>query len=208
MRRFCLAIALLIVSACGAPPPAPVAAPETPAPPPAPVAEQVSGNVHVTATALNVRQEPSADAAVIAQVKKGTELGVLHSDESWVKVRLANGATGWVASRFVSDGDSRSAATKTKRAQTKRGGCPPDSDYAFLEIPTPSFFLDGAHGLVVVEATVNASGIVTSAKLISNATGDESMAFLAQREIKSARFSPPIRDCVARAFIFTYRRTF
>jgi TonB family protein len=140
---------------------------------------------------------------VIAQVKKGTELGVLRSDKSWVKVQLADGATGWVAARFVSDGDSRSAVTKPKR-----GGCPPDSDYAFLEVPTPSFFLDGAHGLVVVEATVNASGIVTSAKLISNATGDESMAFMAQREIKSTRFSPPIRDCVARAFIFTYRRTF
>jgi outer membrane biosynthesis protein TonB len=213
MRRLCtvlsLLVCLLLLTSCGAPPPAPVAAPETPAPPPpAPIEEQVSGTVRVTATALNVRQEPSADAAVVAQVKKGTELGVLRSDESWVKVRMADGAIGWVAARFVSgDGDGRSA-TKTKRAPAKRGGCPADSDYAFLTSPTPSFSEGGAHGLVVVEAMVNTQGTVTSTRLISNATGDESLAFLAQREIKGVKFSPPIRNCVPRAFIFTYRRTF
>jgi TonB family protein len=205
MRRLSLALSLLILSACSTPPPAPVAAPETP-PPPMVIEEKVTGTVHVTASALNVRSEPSFEGEIIAQVKTGTELGVLRSDESWVKVRLASGETGWVASRFVSD-DAPSSTTK-KRAQAKRDGCPSDSDYAFIDAPTPSFSEDGPHGLVIVEATVNAQGIVTSAKLISNRTGDEALAFLAVREIKSARFSPPIMDCVPRAFIFTYRRTF
>lgn len=71
-----------------------------------------------------------------------------------------------------------------------------------------SFSDSGAHGAVVVEATVNAKGVVTSTRVISNATGDESLAFLAQKEIRAAKFSPPIRGCVPRAFIFTYRRTF
>ncbi|HKR63872.1 MAG TPA: TonB family protein, partial [Thermoanaerobaculia bacterium] len=64
------------------------------------------------------------------------------------------------------------------------------------------------HGIVVVEASVNAKGVVTGTRVVSNSTGDDALGFLAEREIKSARFSPPLRDCVARAFIFTYRRTF
>lgn len=203
MRWTLCVVALLIVCSCAAPPPPPsVSAPELPPPPPPtmPADETVSGNVRVMASALNVRREPSSDSEVLAQVKKGTSLGVLRSDASWMKVRLADGTTGWVASRFVAD--------PSKRAQPKRGGCAPDSDYAFVETPTPTFSDSGAHGLVVVEANVNTKGIVTSTKLISNSTGDEALGFLTEREIKSAKFSPPIRDCGPRAFIFTYRRTF
>ena len=203
MRRLLIAIALLC--ACSTPPaPPPVAAPQTPPPPPpsAPASEQVTGTVRVMASALNVRREPSGDADVLTQVRKGTALSVLRRDDSWVKVRLADEREGWVAARFVS------SDAKAKTAKPRKGGCLPDSDYAFLQMPTPSFAEGGAHGLVVVEANVNAHGTVTSTKLISNGTGDEALAFLAEREIKSAKFSPPIRNCAPRAFIFTYRRTF
>ena len=201
MRRLLLILAF--AAACATPPPpAPVAAPTNPPPPPpTPVAERVLRTVRVTASALNVRKEPSGDAEVIAQVKKGTELGVLQDEDGWVKVRVGDGGIGWVAARFVSGGERVGAAGKTKK-----GGC--ESDYAFEKAPTPSFSEDGAHGLVVVEANVNTKGVVTSTKVISNGTGDEALAFLAEREIKSAKFSPPIRNCVPRAFIFTYRRTF
>ena len=198
-------IALLFVCSCAAPPPpAPVAAPELPAPAAAPAEEIISGTVRVTASALNVRREPAADAEVIAQVKKGTALGVLASDESWMKVRLADGSTGWVAERFV----AREGASQKKRSTGKRGSCPADSDFAFLETPTVAFAEGGAHGLVIVEATVNTRGTVTSTKVVSNATGDEALAFLAAREIQSAKFSPPIRDCGPRAFVYTYRKVF
>jgi uncharacterized protein YgiM (DUF1202 family) len=175
-----------------------------PAPPPAPAEEIVSGTVRVTASALNVRREPSADGEVIAQVKKGTALGALHSDESWMKVRLANGSTGWVVERFV----ARDGSSQKKRVAPKRGSCPADSDFAFLETPTVAFSEGGAHGLVIVEASVNTNGAVTSTKVVSNATGDETLAFLAAREIKSAKFSSPIRDCGPRAFVYTYRKMF
>jgi len=173
------------------------------------VEEPVVGTVHVTASALNVRGEPSTDGEVLAQVKKGTSLDVLRSDESWVKVRLADGSAGWVAARFVSDkGEARSGTPRTAAGRRSTSGCPADSDYAFLETPRLTFSDSSAHGLVVIEATVNTSGVVTGTTVISNRTGDEALAFAAEREIKSAKFSPPIRSCVARAFIFTYRRTF
>lgn len=209
MRPALLVLALVAVVRCAAPPP-PETAPEPAAQPElvvqaAPAEEQVLGTVRVTASSLNVRAEASTEAAVLAQVKKGQALDVLREDESWTKVRLASGETGWVASRFVSKG----TATKTAAAPARRkGGCPADSDYAILETPPLSFSDRGARGLVVVEANVSAKGVVTSTKLVSNGTGDETLGFLAEREIKAAKFSPPIRNCVPRAFIFTYRRTF
>lgn len=208
VRRSLLIASLLLVCSCSTPPPpAPVAPPTTPAPPPAQsvsVEEKVIGTVRVTASALNVRAEASADSDVIAQVKRGTALSVIGEGDGWVRVRLASGETGWVAERFVSSGSAKAAAPR--RASNSK--CPPDSDYAFTETPQLRGSDRTAHGLVVVEANVNTKGVVTSTKVMTNTTGDEALAFLAEKEIQSARFSPPIRNCVPRAFIFTYRRTF
>jgi len=72
-----------------------------------------------------------------------------------------------------------------------------------------SVFTDsGKHGLVTVEADVDTNGRVTATRVISNSTGDDALAFLTQREIKGAKFVATIRNCVARAFIFTYKRAF
>jgi TonB family protein len=203
-RVLFLFFSLLVVSRCASPP-VPVAEPSIPPPPPPPVAveESVIGTVKVTASALNVRKQASMEAEVVTQVKRGTALSVLSSDESWTKIRLADGSTGFVSSRFVArEGEGAKSRPRSRK------GCPADSDFAFAETPTLAFSDSGAHGLVVVEATVNTRGTVTGTKVISNSTGDEALAFLAEREIKSAKFSPPIRSCVARGFIFTYRRTF
>lgn len=168
------------------------------------------GTVRVTASALNVRREASADAEVVRQAKKGEKLSLLVDGESWAKVKLADGGTGWVAARFIApDGGSskRTPGVKGTKSKSKKG-CPPDSDFAFLETPMLTFSDSGAHGLVVVDATIGTNGIVTATKVLSNTTGDEALAFLTEREIRGAKFSPPIRNCAPRAFIFTYRRTF
>jgi uncharacterized protein YgiM (DUF1202 family) len=212
MRRF-LVVVLFLAFRCASPAPAPNAVPE-PAPVAVtqPAAERVIRTASVTASELNVRKEASGDAEVVEQVKRGTMLDVLADGDSWTKVRLADGRVGWVASRFVAEPGrvaTRSTTSKQRPGAGKgRSGCPADSDYAFVETPTPRFSDSGAHGIVVVEANVNVQGKVTSTKLISNGTGDEALAFLTEKEIRSAKFSPPIRNCVPRAFIFTYRRTF
>lgn len=209
MRRVLLVLLLLfVVCRCAAPPPPARVAEPVPASPPVAKEEEerVVGTVRVTASALNVRAEASTEADVLAQVKKGQTLEVLREDESWVKVKLAGGEAGWVAARFVAGSDPTKAAKKTKK--TKKVGCPADSDYAITETPMLAFSDSGAHGMVVVEATVSAKGAVTATRLVSNGTGDETLAFLAEREIKGAKFSPPIRNCAPRSFIFTYRRTF
>jgi TonB family protein len=200
VRRYLLA--LILLASC-APAPAPVGPPVAPAPPlpsaAAPAAEEaVTGTVYVTASALNVRAEPSTQAGIVATAKRGAALAVLANGNGWLKVRLANGREGWVAERFV--------GTQAETKKSVKRDC--ESDYSFIQTPTLSFTEQDAHGLVVVEATVNAKGVVTSTKVISNNTGDRNAGAVAEREIRSARFSPPMRNCQPRSFIFTYRRTF
>jgi hypothetical protein len=189
-----LAVACLLVRCASAP--APSEAPPEPivvsAEPAAAAPENPVGTVKVTATTLNVRSEPRADATIVSQVRRGDRLGLIRSERGWSRVRVASGAIGWVSAQHV-------AAIK---------GCPPDSDFRFTRTPTPSFSDSGAHGLVVIEATIDTKGVVTSARLISNSTSDASLAALAEREIRGARFVAPVRNCVPRAFIYAYKRSF
>jgi uncharacterized protein YgiM (DUF1202 family) len=188
MRR--LLVFIVLLAACqSATPPAPEPAPEAP-----PAAES---SVYVIATTLNVRRDPSANADVVTRVKRGERLTVMESTQGWTRVRLSNDQTGWVSAKLVS-------AT----APASRKGCLPDSDFRFAATPTPDLRQTDRHGLVVVDATVDVGGEVVSTKIVSNGTGDADLGHQAEREIRSARFVAPVRDCAPRTFIFTYKRTF
>jgi hypothetical protein len=196
---------LLVLVACGgsqpAPSPAPEPAPVTPAPAaPARADERVIGTVRVNVSTLNVRREASGTAEVIGRVRRGERLTLISESGDWLRVRFNDGTTGFVsAQHVVRDGAA---------ARPRRSGCRPDSAYMFINTPKPSFSEGGPHGMVVIEATVDASGNVTATRVVSNETGEASLAALAEREISGARFAPPIRNCVPRAFIFTYKRAF
>jgi uncharacterized protein YgiM (DUF1202 family) len=156
--------------------------------------------VRVNVSTLNVRSEASASAEIIGRVRRGERLTLISESGDWLRVRLNDGTAGFVsAQHVVRDGAA---------SRPRRGGCPPDSDYSFVNTPKPSFSEGGAHGMIVIEATVDARGNVTATRVVSNETRDASLASLAEREIRAARFAPPIRNCVARAFIFTYKRAF
>ena len=202
-RALALVFALALFRCSSAPAPEPAPAP--PAPEAATPAPTPSESVTVTASALNVRRDPSTTAEVVAKVQKGDRLTVLLRDAGWVKVTTPAGDTGWVAAQHVS---SSVASASAARPRLRRGGCPPDAEFQLTKTPTPSFSDRGAHGLVVVDATVDVKGNVVATKIITNTTGDETLGFLAEREIKSAKFAPPIRNCVPRTFIFTYKRSF
>jgi uncharacterized protein YgiM (DUF1202 family) len=173
-------------------------APPPPAPSVAPAILPAKTTLYVTASSVNVRRDPSMTGEVLKQARKNDPLTLLSSAEEWTKVQLADGTVGWVASRFV---------TQSPTAQAPKAGC--NTDFAFVKTPKPAFS-EGAtrHGLVVVDAYVSAAGNVTSTSLIKNETGDEKLAALAADEIKSAKFEAPKRNCIARPFIFTYKRSF
>ena len=192
VRRL-LVIALVLASCAAPPPPAP-----SPGPPAeAPGEEKAIGTVRVTATTLNVRREASATSEVVAQVRKGERLALLTSGDQWHRVRLGNGAIGFVSVDHV-----------IREGAPRRRGCAPDADFQFVKTPVPDLREGAAHGVVTVDANVDTKGNVTSTKVVGNTTGDESLGATAEREIRAAKFSPPIRNCVAKPFIFTYKRSF
>lgn len=201
MRRYALFLSAALLACCtSAPaPPPPTLPPPAPAAPQAPGATAV-GTVYVTGSTVNVRREGSTSADILTQVKRGDRLALLSSGGDWMQVRLPDGTSGYVARSLVS--------TAPPSAKPRRGNCPPDSDFRFVTTPTPSFSQDGPHGLVVVEATVDTRGTVTATRIVSNDTGEPALAAMAEREIRTSKFAPPIRDCVPKAFIYTYKRTF
>lgn len=197
-RRISGALALLLLAACAAPPPAPA-----PEPPPAtttaPGEERAIGTVRVNASTLNVRAAASASAEIVSHARKGEKLAVLEDSGGWLRVHLGDGTTGWVAAQHI---------VREGAAARPRRGCPPDSDYSFIKPPKPAFSENSTPGIVIVEAGVDAKGNVVSTRVVSNTTNDPSLGSLAERELREARFAPPVRNCVAKAFVFTYKRSF
>ncbi|HXH39755.1 MAG TPA: SH3 domain-containing protein [Thermoanaerobaculia bacterium] len=202
--RFAAALCLLLFAGCGGNTPAPAPAPEPRLAMPAPNAttaeDHAIGTIRVNVSTLNVRGEPSTSAEVVAHVRRGERLTAIADSGDWLRVKLRDGTTGWVSSELV----IREGAA----ARPRRGGCPPDSDCSFVTAPKPAFSEGGPHGMVVIEANVDVRGIVTSTRIVSNETHDDALASMAGREVRNARFAPPVRNCVTRAFVFTYKRAF
>jgi uncharacterized protein YgiM (DUF1202 family) len=200
----------LLLAACAAPPPAPAPTPPPPAsapqPQPSAPAETPIGSGRVNASVLNVRSAPSLDGEIVSHARRGERVTILAESGEWLRVRTGSGEVGWVSSQHVARSDA--AAASPPAPSRRRGGCPPDSDYRFLTPPRPSFTENGPHGVVTVEASVNADGVVMSTRVVSNTTGQDAFAAIAAREVKEAKFAPPVRNCVTRGFLFTYRRAF
>ena len=196
--------ACLVLAACGGNTPAPEPAPEprsaAPVPAPPTPEEHASGTVQVNVSTLNIRADASTSAEIVGHARRGERLAVVGDAGSWLRVKLNDGTTGWVSAQLV--------VREGAAARPRRGGCPPDSNYSFINAPKPSFSENGPHGMVIIEASVDARGIVTSTRVISNETKDDSLAAIAEREVRNARFAPPIRNCAPKAFFFTYKRAF
>lgn len=202
-QRFAAAACLLLLAACAGNAPAPSPpSPQPLSPPPSSAAaeDRAIGTVRVNVSTLNVRGGASTAAEIIGHVRRGERLTLIADAGDWLRVKLNDGTTGWVSSELVV---REGAATRPRRA-----GCPPDSDYSFVTAPKPSFSESGPHGMVIIEANVDARGIVTSTRVLSNDTHDDALSSLAEREIRNARFAPPMRNCTPRAFVFTYKRAF
>jgi hypothetical protein len=215
MRRLILPVLLLLLASCGGTP-ASVVSPSPEPPRPVESGNAKSGErLGVTATTLNVRAAAKSSAEVVGKLQRGDKVEVLERAGEWVRIRMASGVTGWVASAYLGDDAAVSAAAvsggrrrvkPSERRAEGNAGC--NSDFRFVTTPTPRFSDSGGHGLVVVEGNVNAKGSVTSTRVVTNQTGDPALGKLAETELKSAKFEAPRRNCVAQAFIFTYKRSF
>lgn len=60
------------------------------------------GRFEVTAGALNVRKEPQANADVVAQIERGTQVAPQQASGRWYGIAMPDGGTGWVHSNYLS----------------------------------------------------------------------------------------------------------
>jgi uncharacterized protein YgiM (DUF1202 family) len=201
-HRLAITTCLLLLAACGGNTPAPAPSPEPQPIAPSPVSpdDHAIGTVRVNVSTLNVRSDASGSAEIIGHVRRGERLTIVADSGEWLRVKLSDGTSGWVSSQLVV---REGAATRPRRT-----GCLPDSNYSFVNAPKPSFAEDGPHGMVIIEASVDARGNVISTRVVSNDTHDDALASMAEREVRDAKFAPPIRNCAPKAFFFTYKRAF
>jgi len=160
----------------------------------------------VAVDTLNMRVSPSGDGRIVSRLQRGTAVAVLASIDGWTEVQSGS-ERGWVATRYLT-AKTDDPLVAPSRPGAARKNCPADRSFTFSKTPRLVFSQDGAHGLVVIEANVNASGAVTSTKVVSNETGRKELALAAQKELGEALFVPPVRNCRPIAFIYTYKRVF
>lgn len=168
------------------PPPAPVEVIVAPPPPPPPVYVRVSGS------SLNVREGAGTSFKSVGKARKNDRLLVLEERGEWVRVQVRPEQTGWVNVKYV------------KREEL----CPADKSTAEILNEPDAVLRSAGTGRVVLEATVSARGEVTAVKLVENSTGEDGLRKQAETELRTLRFSPPVRSCKPRPFIYVYTRSF
>lgn len=83
----------------------------------------------VTASALNLREEPSTRSGILAQLKNGERVTIQDQEGKWVKVMTKRGRIGWVYSNYLTGfdagaGKSTQLPQHTHQAESKT---PPES---------------------------------------------------------------------------------
>jgi len=59
--------------------------------------------VYVTATVLNLRDQPTTKSNVVGRLKRGQELAVVEKGDGWLQVQVDDETTGWVHGDYVGD---------------------------------------------------------------------------------------------------------
>ena len=85
-------------------------APATPSTPTTP-STSTTGNATVTASALNIRKDPSTNYSAVGSLSKGARIQVLESNGNWLKIK-----EGWVYSAYVKMDDGSTVYTEYKNA--------------------------------------------------------------------------------------------
>jgi uncharacterized protein YgiM (DUF1202 family) len=179
MMRF-LPIALLLLVACTA---------ETP------VTETTDTRTpiaveYVRASTLKIHAKPNEASPVVTTWQHGESVSILARRGDWTEVRLADGS-GWVRGSELAG-----AAEATKEAD--------NTEPHFIRAPEP-VTQPGVHGELVLEASVNTDGVVTSVRVLRNTTGSAAIEQRNIAELQRAVFRPMVRHGKREAFVYENR---
>ena len=174
MRRF--AVAVIVAAACA-----------KEAPPPAertPIAVE-----YVRGDALAIHAAPSDSAPVIARYDSGEAVSVLSRKGEWSEVRTASGS-GWARAADLASAAESKAESDTVKARFRLAPAP---------VTQP-----GAHGEILLVASVNSDGEVIDVKVEQNTTGSRSLEAMNIAALRQARFFPIVRHGKRTPFLYDY----
>jgi uncharacterized protein YgiM (DUF1202 family) len=130
---------------------------------------------YVTAPELQVHAKAEETAPVIATFQNGEAVSILAKTGDWAEVRTGD-RSGWVKASDL--GDAAAAKEQNENPQPR-----------FRRMPAP-VTNPGAHGEIVLEASVNTDGDVVDVRTLANTTGSESLAAQNAAALSQAKFYP------------------
>ena len=123
----------------------PPAATEPAAPPPAAVAStqpKVERPVLYAARSINLREQPSTDAPIAANLKRGTAVAILEKRGSWDRVEISGsqnqGKQGWVFNSYLGETDPGVPQAAPQATQQAASPAAPSKSQAAPANPAPA----------------------------------------------------------------------
>ena len=145
----------------------------------------------VTAPELKVHAKPDDNSKVVTKFLNGESVAVLSKrNDDWVEIRTVDGS-GWA---HMADLGSAATAQQSEENPSPK----------FEHVPAP-ISAPGVHGTIYIEANVNTDGKVTSAKVITNTTGNDELAQRNIEALEQAKFYPIVQKGEKKPFVYYYR---
>jgi len=145
---------------------------------------------YVRGDALEIHATPSDGAPVIARYDGGESVSVLSRQGEWSEVRTADGS-GWARA----SGLANAAESKAKESD--------NLSPRFHRAPAP-VTEPGAHGEILLVASVNSDGEVVGVKVERNTTGSPALLAKNIAALQGARFFPIVRHGKRMPFVYDY----
>jgi hypothetical protein len=148
---------------------------------------------YVGAPELQVREQASDTAPVIATYQNGEAVSVLAEKGEWVEVRSGD-RSGWAKVADLTD-----AAGKEKAEEN------PDPKFKVIPMPVSA---PSSHGEIYIEADVNSEGEITATRILENTTGSPALAEQNAASLKQGKFYPIVIKGERKRFKYYHRVTY
>jgi uncharacterized protein YgiM (DUF1202 family) len=146
---------------------------------------------YVRADELKIHARPSDDSPILATYSRGGSVSVLSRRGDWTEVRVAD-RSGWTHAA------SLASAAEAKKSEV-------DNLTPRFRVPPSPITSPGAHGEIILEASVNQDGEVIDVRTSVNTTGNADLASKNGNALRTARFEPIIQHGTRTPFTYEYR---
>lgn len=157
-----------------------------------PVRESI-GTMYVTSDEAPVLERPDPSSPAVTTFKSGEAATILALKDQWAEVRLDIDRSGWMAREHLAEA-SEAGQTRSTPSEIK-----------FRRPPSPVFRAGSVRGQILLEASVDANGNVTSVRTISNTTGSPELEQMNRGELLRAKFYPLVSAGRKTPFVYSHR---